>query len=154
METNDGFSQILDDPGFEAVARAVRNSTVRAQNRKAREKMGGEKEWRKVRYDLLHDLHRTRKLPGNAFVERVAEFLSQYNYENARRREDTGDFRSAPANVSDDEFKSFVVLVDKFRPATVGALLAAYGSCKEKWDGEDQGEAGNTGALAANDSDQ
>ncbi len=150
MEANNGLLPILDDPGFEAVARAVRQSTVRAQNRKAREKMGGEKEWREVRYDLLHDLHRTRKLPGNAFIERVAEFVSQYNYENARRREVKGDPRSAPANVSDEELKAFVALVDRFRPATVGALLAAYGSCKEKWEGEEPEAAGNTEALPAN----
>lgn len=137
MGTNQGLLEIIKEPGFEAVARAVRQATVTAQHKKAKEKAGGEKEWREVRYELLHDLHRTRKVPGNAFIECVAEFVSRYNYENARHREQTGDVRSAPANVSDEEFKAFVSLVDRFRAPTVGALLAAYGSCKEKWEGED-----------------
>ncbi len=130
MGTNPSLLPVVDDPGFEAIARAVRQSTVTAQNKKAR----GEKIWREVRYELLHDLHRTRTAPGNAFVETVSEFVSRYNYENARHRESTGDIKSAPANVSDDEFRSFVVLVDQFGASTVGALLAAYGSCKEKWE--------------------
>lgn len=137
MATDREFTAILDDPGFEAVARAVRQATVTAQNRRAREKMGGEKEWREVRYELLHDLHRTRKVPGSAFIECVAEFVSRYNYENARQREMTGNLRAAPANVTDEEFKSFTALVAAWGPSTVGALLAAYGSCKEKWERED-----------------
>ncbi|MEK7280794.1 MAG: hypothetical protein AAB037_00375 [Chloroflexota bacterium] len=137
MSTSKGLLDIIQEPGFEAMARAVRQATVTAQNKKAREKSGGEKVWREVRYELLHDLNRTRKVPGSAFIECVAEFLSRYNYENARHREQTGNLQSAPANVSDEEFRSFVSLVDQYGAPTVGALLAAYGSCKEKWEGDE-----------------
>lgn len=137
MGMNGKLLEIINDPGFESVARAVRQATVNAQNKKAREKAGGEKVWREVRYELLHDLSRTRKVPGNAFTECVAEFVSRYNSENARRREVTGDMRTAPPNVSDEEFKSFVGLIDYLGASTVGALLCAYGSCKEKWEPEE-----------------
>ncbi|MEW5814804.1 MAG: hypothetical protein AB1798_05335 [Spirochaetota bacterium] len=133
MGTNDHLMEIINDSGFDAIARAVRQSTVTSQNKKAR----GQDVWREVRYELLHDLHRTRKVPGNAFVERVMEFVSRYNYENARRRETTKNPKAAPANVSEDELKSFIVLVDRHGASLVGALLAAYGSCKEKWEGEE-----------------
>ena len=127
---------IVGDPGFEAVARAVRQSTVTAQNKKAR----GENVWREIRYELLHDIHRTRKVPGSAFVERISEFVSQYNYENARQREMAKDPKAAPANVSDEELKAFLALVDHHGASLVGALLAAYGSCKETWEKEEEGQ--------------
>jgi hypothetical protein len=133
MGTDAHLVEIIDDPGFEAVARAVRQATVTSQNRKAR----GEQVWRDIRYELLHDLHRTRKVPGNAFIECVMEFISHYNRENARHRETTKNPKAAPANVSDEELKAFVALVDRYGAAVVGALLAAYGSCKEKWGPED-----------------
>jgi hypothetical protein len=135
MGTNDKLLEIINDPGFDAVARAVRQATVTSQNKKAR----GEDVWREIRYELLHDLHRTRKVPGNAFVERVMDFVSRYNYENARRRETAKNPKAAPANISDEELKSFIALINRHGTSLVGALLAAYGSCKEKWEPEDAG---------------
>jgi hypothetical protein len=134
-EMNTTLSDIVNDSGFDAVARAVRQATVTAQNKRAR---GGEV-WREIRYDLLHDIHRTRKVPGNAFLECISEFISRYNYENARQREITKNLKAAPANVSDEELKSFLGLVNQHGASVVGALLAAYGTCKEKWEGEEQG---------------
>ena len=134
MGTNSQLMGIINDPGFETVARAVRQATVTAQNKRARQ---DEDAWREVRYELLHDIHRTRKVPGNALVECVSEFISRYNYENARRREVMKNIQAAPANVSDEELKSFLALVDCHGASLVGALLAAYGSCKEKWEGEE-----------------
>ncbi len=147
MGTNGGLLEIINDRGFEAVARAVRQATVTAQNKKAR----GEDVWREIRYELLHDLHRTRKVPGSAFVECVTEFISRYNYENARQRETTKNPKAAPANVSDEELKSFLTLVDRHGSSLVGALLAAYGSCKEKWEPE-EGEPAEVPAQASADS--
>ena len=133
MGADSHLLEIMNDTGFEAVARAVRQATVTSQNRKAR---GQGEVWREIRYDLLHDIHRTRKVPGDAFVECIAQFISRYNYENARRREVKKDPKAAPANVSDDELKSFIALISHHGAAVVGALLAAYGTCKEKWEPE------------------
>lgn len=135
MGTDQTLAGIIDDPGFQAVARAVRQATVTAQNRRARNDPNA---WRDVRYDLLHDLHRTRKVPGTAFIETIMEFISRYNYENARRREITKDLRAAPPNVSDEQLKAFITLVDGRGASLVGALLAAYGTCKEQWEPEEQ----------------
>lgn len=104
-----------------------------AQNRRARR----EDVWREIRYDLLHDLHRTRKVPGYAMVECITEFISHYNRENARRREEKKNPKAAPANVSDEELRAFLALIDLHGASLVGALLAAYGSCKEKWEPEE-----------------
>jgi hypothetical protein len=70
-------------------------------------------------------------------VECVTEFISHYNRENARRREQTKNVKAAPANVSDEELRAFVGLIDQHGASLVGALLAAYGTCKEKWEPEE-----------------
>jgi hypothetical protein len=126
MGTDNALLPIVHDRGFQAIARAVREVTVRLQNRKARK----EEVWREVRYELLPDLLRTRQLPGNSFVECVMQFASNYNRENSRRRESERNLKAAPANISDEELARFISLVDEHRAPLVGALLAAFGSCK------------------------
>lgn len=126
MSTSTVCSKILQDPGFRAVASAVRRSTVSAQVLKA---MG--LDHRDIRYELLHEIRRTRNLPGGALVEAVAEFVSLYNAENARIREVKKDLRAAPPNVTTDEFAAFCRLVEDYGAPLVGALLCAFGSCRE-----------------------
>lgn len=127
------LSEIADNPGFIAIARAIRKSTVSAQALKAMKKDVP----REIRYGLLHELRRKRSLSAEEFVEAVADFVSKYNAENARLREIKGDLRAAPANITDAEFLEFVGLFDKgWKPSLVGALLTALGSCREDRDAE------------------
>ncbi len=122
------YTQILSSPGFQAVATAVRKATVSAQAQKAM----GQQGYREIRYDLLPELRRKRSLPGGeAFMEAVAEFVASYNSENARRWETR---RPAPRNVTTDEFREFAALVEQYGASLVGALLCAYGSCREPQD--------------------
>ncbi|MDQ7795014.1 MAG: hypothetical protein RDU89_11490 [bacterium] len=118
------LAEILDNPGFAAVASAVRRSTVSAQAQKAM----GIQDYREIRYNLLHDLRRKRSLPGTEFLESISEFISLYNAENARRRELK---LRAPSNVTTEELHAFARLMDRYGAAVVGALLCAYGSCRE-----------------------
>ncbi|HZU05395.1 MAG TPA: hypothetical protein VFB73_05440 [Chloroflexota bacterium] len=119
------YLEILDDPGFRAVAAAVRRATVSAQSLKAL----GRTDYREIRYDLLPEIRRRRSLPdSNALIETIADFIASYNAENARRRELR---QPAPPNVTTEEFRAFALLVEKYQAPLVGALLAAYGSCRE-----------------------
>ncbi|MBI3304524.1 MAG: hypothetical protein HYZ72_20875 [Deltaproteobacteria bacterium] len=119
------LTEILHDQGFQAVAAAVRRATVNAQAQKAM----GKSDYREIRYDLLHDLRRKRSLPGVApLTETVSEFISKYNVENARRREMR---KPAPRNVTTEEFMAFAALIERYGASMVGALLCAYGSCRE-----------------------
>lgn len=119
------YLEILDDLGFQAVAAAVRRATVSAQTLKAL----GRTDYREIRYDLLPEIRRRRNLPdGHALIETVADFVASYNAENARRREMR---QLAPPNVTTEEFRAFASLVEKHQAPLVGALLAAYGSCRE-----------------------
>src|SRR5437762_432464 len=63
------YVAILDNPGFQAVAAAVRRATVNAQMRKAMKQ-----EYREIRYELLHDIRRKRSLPSaDPLLETVAD---------------------------------------------------------------------------------
>lgn len=84
MGTDMKLTEVLSDAGFQAVATAVRKSTVSAQAQKAMRRP----DYREIRYELLHDLRRKRTLPGiEPLIETVSDFISKYNVENARRRE-------------------------------------------------------------------
>lgn len=136
------FANIVADPGFEAVARAVRRATVQAQFLKS----NGVKDIRDIRYDLIPELRRARAVPDSTlFVEAVADFVTTYNRENARRRE-LG--KQAPANVHTDEFARFLHLVDEHGANVVGALLCAYGTCVEPRETEGH-EGGDEDRAAA-----
>lgn len=133
MSLSPGLGEILDNQGFQAVATAVRKATVNAQAQKAM----NVPDHREIRYELLHDLRRKRNLPGKEpFIETISDFIAKYNYENARRREMN---KTAARNVTTEEFEAFVALVDKFGASIVGALLGAYGSCRESSE-EPEGE--------------
>lgn len=129
-DMNTTLTEILDDTGLRAVAAAVRRATVSAQALKAMKRP----DYREIRYDLLPELRRKRSLPGVApLMESVADFVASYNSENARRRE-MG--KEAPRNVTTEELSAFARLVERHGTSLVGALLCAYGSCREPRDAE------------------
>jgi len=124
------LTEILRNDGFQAIATAVRRATVNAQAQKAMKVP----DYREIRYDLLPDLRRTRTVPGSDFVEIVSDFIAKYNVENARRRELNKKF--TPANVTTEQIMDFMSLVETYGSSLVGALLCAYGSCREPRDSE------------------
>jgi hypothetical protein len=137
------LTEILNDPGFQAVAAAVRKATVSAQAQKAMKK----KDYREIRYELLHDLRRKRTLPGVApLIEAVSDFVSSYNSENARRRE-MG--KPAPRNVTTEEFSGLAALIEQYGASMIGALLCAYGSCREPREEEGEPEFVENGPDSA-----
>lgn len=124
MQNAPTLTPVLNDPGFQAVAAAIRNATVSAQAQKAMNRP----DYREIRYDLLPELRRKSSLPGNdPLIQALSDFISKYNVENARRRELN---RAAPRNITTDEFSSLVALIETRRAATVGPMLCAYGSCR------------------------
>lgn len=132
MEQQHDYQSILRNPGFKAVATAIRSATVGAQVlKKLKQERKVTEDPREIRYDLLPDLRRKRALPRlDEFLASVAEFISAYNAESARRYEEKK--RSGTARVSTEQFESFVELLDQHRDASlVGAMLCAYATCKD-----------------------
>ncbi|MCL6628225.1 MAG: hypothetical protein K6U00_01320 [Armatimonadetes bacterium] len=125
---------ILQDPGFQSIARAIRKSTVNAQAQKAM----GKKPWREIRYGLIAELNRKRFVKEE-LLEALGTFIAQYNSENARQREIQKSLEAAPTNVSTQDMESFVRLVDDIdNPALIGSLLCAYATCRETGEAEEE----------------
>jgi len=144
MQNAQRLADVLNDTGFQAVAAAIRSATVSAQAQKAMNRS----DYREIRYDLLPELRRKSSLPGNApLVQAISEFISKYNFENARRLELN---KSAPRNVTTEEFSSLVTLIDTHHAATVGPMLCAYGSCRVSRDGNESEDNHNLNQTETN----
>lgn len=137
-----GIAPILNDPGFQAIAKAIRKATVSAQAIRAR----GEDPQREIRYGLINDILRKRFV-RDELIEELSIFIARYNAENARIREINQSVCAAPPNVTTSDMESIIRIIDQTNnPALVGALLAAYGTCRESSNSEEtscQGEHEN-----------
>lgn len=124
------LSAILADPGFRAVARAIRKATVSAQAQNAlalQSPPKADKPWREIRYGLIAELDRKRVVQEE-FVESLSGFIAAYNRENARAREKQ---KAAPRNVTTEEIEALIRLIDERGSVLVGSVLCAYGTCRE-----------------------
>lgn len=131
------LEEILQDPGFGAVAGALRKLTVTAQARKVR-KMPKRHD---TRFDLPHELRRTRSISDEAFMVCVADFVADFNRQNARMRE-MG--READANVATQHLQSLAALVDQHHAPLIGALLLGYGTCTAPYEARDESGPGTS----------
>jgi hypothetical protein len=113
---------ILANPGFHAVAAAIRSSTVGAQA--ARHK--GKPDHREIRYGLLSEIRRSASTGKHELLDRISSFLFAFNQEGARRR--AAGIRST--RIQDSEREAFHKLVDVL-PAhvPVGSALCGLSTC-------------------------
>jgi hypothetical protein len=113
------FKPILESEGFQAVAYAIRQSTITAQYLKSK----GERKY-DIRYGLGQDL--ARKAHSKAlFVAALSEFLFKYNAENAQVMETRkGPFRKS---VQTEHIEEVIGLIDAYGAPLVANLLIAYG---------------------------
>jgi hypothetical protein len=126
MSLNRKFREIVEDPGFRAVAGAIRRSTVTEQYHKSKGKQVFE-----IEYGLFQDFKRKAHFPDQ-FVQALSEFVNSYNAQNARREEQLkgkGGRRRARLTVGD--LDSVVELIDTHGSEPVAMLLIAYGSARD-----------------------
>lgn len=118
MSMDTKLREIVENKGFVAVAKAIRQSTVNLQYTP--------KENRKyeVRYGVAQTLQVKSKTPED-LAEYIGEFVAAYNAETARQTEKSG--QALRANVREDELTEFYALLDRFSSKLVGAMLASYG---------------------------
>lgn len=119
MTSDEKLAPILDTPGFQHIAYAIRQSTVTAQFRKHQ----GDRRY-DVRYGLGQQL--ARKAHDNSeFIAELADFLHRYNAENAQVMETRpGPYRRS-LQVSDID--DIVRLTDEYGARAICNLLVAYG---------------------------
>ncbi len=114
------LTKILETPGFQNIAYAIRQSTVTAQYRKQQ----GDRRY-DVRYGLGQQLARKAAYPQE-FIAELADFLARYNAENAQVMENRpGPYRRS---VHTSDIDEIVALIDEYGDSRlICNLLVAYG---------------------------
>ena len=126
------LTQIITDPGFRAIAKAIRRATVTAQYY-ATQQNGYPYE---VRYGLGHELLRSAAYPQE-FLGALSVFVQAYTSENARIEEriakkslpDMPNFHRPP--IRDTDLDHIVALVDAFGSELISKMLVAYGYARD-----------------------
>ncbi len=122
MNSQEGprLSKILETPGFQNIAYAIRQATVTAQYRKQQ----GDRKY-DVRYGLGQQLARKAAYPSE-FMAELADFLAKYNAENAQVMENRpGPYRRS---IRTNDIDDIVALIDEFGDSRlICNLLVAYG---------------------------
>jgi hypothetical protein len=148
--SRDDFTEIIESPGFQHVAAAIRASTVTPQYYKAKDV----KPHYDVRYGLGQELARHANYADN-FIAALSDFLRDYNRENEQMRERYKDqFRIKPpisllrVGVRTGDIDEILRLIAKFGPRVVCNLLVAYGYARVTRDGA-QDEEDETATIDA-----
>lgn len=128
------LTDITSDSGFQRVAYAIRQSTVKAQYRRSQLR----DRTYEVRYGLGQELMREARYKDK-FTAALAEFLHQYNAETAREEEKAANqvggaitpeirrARKLRGTVSKDDLDAVVQLIELFGSELIAALLVTYG---------------------------
>ena len=125
---------ILENPGFQNIAAAIRRSTVIPQYFKAKGNRGPYT----IRYGLGASLLRQAAYPER-FIQALSEFLYDYNRETTQIRE---RYKNNPpvrrSQVTTDDIQQLVGLIDEYGSQTVANLLVAFGYAREPGEGNSQ----------------
>lgn len=134
------LATITSNPGFQRIAYAIRQATVRAQYQRSQDR---ERDVRyDVRYGLGQELMREVRY-REKFIAALSTFLTQYNSETVREEEKlavrlggriTLEMRrkyKLRGTVAISDIDEIVKLIDEFDAETVGSLLIAYGYASE-----------------------
>lgn len=119
MDTQElNLTEIIENDGFQAVATAIRKSTITLQYTP--------KDQRKfeIRYGLAQQLQNKSKSKED-LATFIGEFIGTYNAETGRFAEKNG--KAPRATVKDGELLEFYQLLDKNSSRLIGALLSSYG---------------------------
>jgi hypothetical protein len=112
-EEESHVTEIIEDAGFQSVARALRNATVYALTLPNLN--------REVRFGIAQKWKQKMKSGAEELATAIAEFVQDYNWETVHRLKGKGHL------VSTEELDSLMHLIQN-RPADlVGSLLLAYG---------------------------
>lgn len=126
------LSQIISNPGFRAIAKAIRRGTVTAQYFAAQQN-GYPYE---VRYGLGHELLRSAAYPSD-FLGALSVFVQSYTSENARIEERIAkkSLYDIPAYhrpiIRESDLDQVVALVDTYGSDLICKMLVAYGYARD-----------------------
>jgi len=130
VSTKKELRTVIENPGFQNVAYAIRHSTIIPQGRKARK----QDYLYSIRYGLGRGL-KQKSHHRDDFIAALGDFMQSYNAENSQVLESKKQQMRKDLRTSDIE--ELVGLVDDFGSEVVCNLLVAYGYAREPW-GEEE----------------
>jgi hypothetical protein len=107
------MNEIVSNPGFLSIARAVRNATIYSVGEKSVDI--------DTRFGLAQEWKQKLRSGGSEFLSAVADFVQQYNWEVINRR------KRKYHVISTTDLDQLTELIPKYGAETVGLLLLAYG---------------------------
>lgn len=128
------LSPIFEIEGFQNVATAIREATVRGQYRRTQQK---DRRY-EVRYGLGQDLKRLKR-HRDPFVKALCDFLQDYNAETSREEEKVAAQLKRPLQASDrrerrlrrmistNDVQTVIALIDQYGAELIGSLLITFG---------------------------
>jgi len=120
MDTQElNLKEIISNEGFQAVAKAIRKSTISLQYTPKDQRQF------EIRYGLAQQLQNKSKSKAD-LATFIGEFVGTYNSETGRYAEKNNG-KAPRATVKDAELMSFYQIVDENSSRLIGALLAPYG---------------------------
>lgn len=122
LMSNGNYSEILQDPGFQNVAKAIRLSTIVPQYRGRRDSLY------EIRYGLGQKFKKSAHYKED-FLTVLADFMHSYNEENALKQERHG--KSYRANLTKGDVEAIVALIDQHNAQLICNLLLAYGFARD-----------------------
>ncbi len=125
MDKKGNLMNIINNEGFQAIAKAIRNSTVTLQYVKSK----GLKPKFDIRYGVAQSLQNKSKTSDN-LATYIGSFIASFNAESGMKAEKK-EFRK---RVTETELTEFYSLLDNNSSKLVGALLASYSFAKSKND--------------------
>jgi hypothetical protein len=139
------LTPIIESPGFQHIASAIRQATVLQQFYKA-ERNDNTYD---VRYGLADELLRHARDSGE-FLRALGSFLTDYSKENARvmeRHKNRGYRKRIP--ITTEDIAQMTVLVDAYGAQTVASMLIAFGYARDPRadDPTEQAEVGADGDV-------
>lgn len=120
--SNTNYADILQNPGFQNVAKAIRLSTIVPQY------LGRRDSLYEVRYGLGQTFKKSAHYKED-FLTTLADFMHSYNEENALKQERHG--KSFRANLTKTDVEAMVQLIDRHDPQLICNLLLAYGFARD-----------------------
>lgn len=122
--TEPRFAEVVNAGGFNAIADAIRNSTVNLQYADKSKRMY------EVKYGLAQKV-KERATYRAKFLAFIGEFAAEYNQENLRvyeRLRNRGEeVKQRRKNITDQDLKELTYLVDRFGSEVVANLLIGIG---------------------------
>lgn len=127
--------EVIESPGFQSIARAIRNTTIYAVGMKSSN--------REVRFGLAQNLKQRIKAGDKEFLAALSDFVQQQNWEVTHKLGGKGHV------VTTSDLNDVVELTEKHHAEIVGMLLLAYGFSRAEATGPREDAEAEVASTAA-----